>query len=99
MRDSSGEGPAHASARKSGVANLLLALWLLAFLSVPSSPRSDSSTGGPVTGPRPVASDPMTRWTTRRSIRPVLPAVDAPAVGVGAAFRRTGQNQGFRSTM
>jgi hypothetical protein len=80
MRDSYGEGVAQASARKSGVANLLLALWLLALLSGPSSPRSHSSTGGPVTGPQPVASDPMARWTTRRSIRPVVPAVNAPAV-------------------
>jgi len=80
MRDSSGLGAAHVNSRMSGVANLLIALWLLAFLSVPSSPRSHSSTGGPATGPQPIASDPMARWTTRRSIRPVLPAGNAPAV-------------------
>jgi predicted secreted protein len=81
MVDSShGEGVGR-RAQVSMVANALLVVWLVLFLSPPFSPRShDTSTDEPAARTVSASSDPLARWTTRRSIRPTPAGVTVPAV-------------------
>jgi len=77
----SSQGGGVARAQLSMVANALLAVWLLLFLSLPMSPRSHAtSTDDPATRPASASSDPLARWTTRRSIRPAPAGVTVPGV-------------------
>jgi predicted secreted protein len=81
MLDSSqGEGVGR-RAQMSMVANALLAVWLLLFLSLPSGPRSHAtSTDQPAARTMSASSDPLARWTTRRSIRPTPAGATVPGV-------------------
>jgi hypothetical protein len=81
MLDSSdGEGVGR-RAQMSMVANALLVVWLLLFLSLPSSHRGNAtSTDEPAAHPVSASSDPLARWTTRHSIRPAPPGITVPAV-------------------
>jgi predicted secreted protein len=80
MDSSEGEDSAR-RAQLSMVANALLAVWLLLFLSVPMSPRSQATAADdPAARHVSASSDPLARWTTRRSIRPTPPGVTVPGV-------------------
>jgi hypothetical protein len=80
MDSSHGEGGVR-RAQLSMVANAVLAAWLLLFLSVPMSPRSQAtSTDDQATRPVSASSDPLARWTPRRSIRPAPAGVTVQGV-------------------
>jgi hypothetical protein len=71
------------SARMSRVTNALVITWvLLFFMSLPISSGGPGPSSQDPAATRPVAasSDPLARWTTRRSIRPALPGVTVAGV-------------------